>query len=125
LDDVYQALGHAQSVGRKKVYLLASHSHFYMEDVFRTDAWKGKVLPGWIVGTAGAVRYRLPAGAAPAPKSMTDVYGYLMGTAAADGSIAFSFQQVQVADLLQASQGKFPESLVRWCVDENKEMTAK
>ena len=122
---VYEALWHAQSVAHKKVYLLASHSHFYMEDVFRTDAWKGKVLPGWIVGTAGAVRYRLPAGAVPGPKAMTDVYGYMVGTAAADGSIAFSFQQIPVADLLRTSQGKYPESLVRWCVDENKQMTEK
>jgi hypothetical protein len=30
-----------------------------------------------------------------------------------------------VADLLRTSQGKYPESLVRWCVDENKELTAK
>jgi hypothetical protein len=123
--EVYEALWHAQSAAHKKVYVLASHSHFFLEDVFRTDAWKGKVLPGWIVGTAGAVRYRLPADAVPGPKAMTDVYGYLVGTAAADGSIAFSFQQVQAADLLRASQGKYPESLVRWCVDENKERTTK
>jgi hypothetical protein len=112
-------------VAHKKVYVLASHSHFYLEDVYRTDAWKGKELPGWIVGTAGAVRYRLPAGTVPGPKAMTDVYGYLVGTASADGSIAFSFQQLQVADLLPTSQGKYPESLVRWCVDENKELTVK
>jgi hypothetical protein len=123
--EVYEALWHAQSAAHKKVYLLASHSHFFMEDVYRTDAWKDKVLPGWIVGTAGAVRYRLPAGAVPGPKAMTDVYGYLVGTAAADGSIAFSFQQVQAADLLRTSQGKYPESLVRWCVEENKELTVK
>src|SRR5664279_3184248 len=122
---VYEALWHAQSVAHKKVYVLASHSHFFMEDVFRTDAWKGKVLPGWIVGTAGAVRYRLPAGSVQGPKSMTDVYGYLVGTAAADGSIAFSFQQVQTADLLRTSRGKYPESQVRWCADENKELAVR
>ena len=98
--EVYEALWHAQSVAHKKVYLLASHSHFYMEDVYRTDTWKGKVLPGWIVGTAGAVRYRLPPGVVQGPKAMTDVYGYMVGTASADGSIAFSFQQVQLEDLL-------------------------
>jgi hypothetical protein len=96
-----------------------------MEDVYRTDAWKGRVLPGWIVGTAGAVRYRLPAGAVAGPKAMTDVYGYLVGTVAADGSIEFAFQQVQVADLLRASQGKYPESLVRWCAEENQQLTEK
>jgi len=119
--EVYEALWHAQSAAHKKVYILASHSHFFMEDVFHTDAWKGKVLPGWIVGTAGAVRYRLPAGAAPGPKAMTDVYGYLLGAVSADGSIAFSFQQLQLADLLKTSKGKYADSLVRWCVDENKQ----
>jgi hypothetical protein len=123
--EVYEALWHAQSEAHKKVYILASHSHFFMEDVYRTNAWKGRVLPGWIVGTAGAVRYRLPAGAVPGPKAMTDVYGYLVGTAAADGSIAFTFQQVQADDLLRISRGKYPDSLVRWCVDENRELTAK
>ena len=123
--EAYEVLWHAQSVAHKKVYILASHSHFFMEDVFRTAAWKGKVLPGWIVGTAGAVRYRLPPGTVPGPKAMTDVYGYLVGEAAADGSVAFSFHEVKPADLLRSSQGKYPESLVRWCLDENKEMTVR
>ena len=70
---------HAQTVAHKKVYILASHSHFYMEDVYNTATWKGKVLPGWIIGTAGAVRYRLPAGKVTGPTAMTDVYGYLRG----------------------------------------------
>ena len=119
--EVYQALLHAQNTAHKHVYLLASHSHFYMEDVYRTDTWKGHVLPGWIIGTAGAVRYRLPAGAAPSPKSMTDVYGYLIGTAAADGSISFSFQRLSVADLLRANRGRLPEPLVHWCDEQNKQ----
>jgi hypothetical protein len=120
---VYEALWHAQSVAHKKVYILASHSHFYMEDVYRTDTWKGKVLPGWIVGTAGAVRYRLPPGTVTGPKAMTDVYGYMVGTASADGSISFSFQQIHLADLLRNNPSKYPESLVRWCVDQNKQLT--
>jgi hypothetical protein len=123
--EVYEALWHARSAAHKKVYVLASHSHFFMEDVYRTDAWKGRVLPGWIVGTAGAARRPLPEGTVPGPKAMTDVYGYLLGTAGADGSIAFSFQRVQLADLLTTSQGKYAESLVRWCVDENKQMTER
>ena len=123
--EVYEALWHAQSVAHKKIYVLASHSHYFLEDVFRTNTWKGKELAGWIVGTAGAVRYRLPAGVVPGPKAMTDVYGYMVGTAAADGSIAFSFQRIELAELLKTSQGKYPESLVRWCVDENKELTVR
>jgi len=51
-----------------------------MEDVYQTADWKNKVLPGWIVGTAGAVRYRIPSEAGPAQKAQTDVYGYMIGT---------------------------------------------
>jgi len=119
--EVYEALWHAQSVAHKHVYVLASHSHFYLEDIFHTDYWKDRVLPGWIVGAAGAVRYRLPAGIATGPKAMTDVYGYLTGAAAADGSISFSFHKLSLDDLLRANQGKSPEALVRWCNDENKQ----
>ena len=118
--DVYQTLWHAQDLAHKKVYLLASHSHFYMADVYRTETWKGKVLPGWIVGTAGAVRYRLPPGAPPAT-SMTDVYGYLLATAAPDGSISFDFQQIDLPELLRIDAGRHPAALVQWCVDRNKQ----
>ena len=118
---VYQTLWHAQDSAHKRVYLLASHSHFYMEDVYDTSEWKGRVLPGWIVGTAGAVRYALPEGAGPDQKGRTGVYGYLTGTVSADGSIAFSFEELSLADLMRANQGKQPEPLVRWCYSENKQ----
>ena len=118
--EVYNALLHAQNTAHKHVYILASHSHFFMQDVYNTAAWKGKVIPGWIVGTAGAVRYRLPPNAPPAT-SMTDVYGYLLATAAPDGSISFAFQKLAVEDLLRANHGRLPEPLVRWCVNQNKQ----
>jgi hypothetical protein len=117
---VYEALLHAQNSAHKRVYVFASHSHYFLEDVFRTDTWKGKVLPGWIVGTAGAVRYRLPAGVAQGPKAMTDVYGYMVATVAADGSISTSFQQLKLDDLRKANPG-VPDPLVRWCFEENKQ----
>ena len=123
--EVYEALWHARNTAHKNVYILASHSHFYLEDVYRTETWKDKVIPGWIVGTAGAVRYRLPAAAANSPKAITDVYGYLQGTVAPSGEITFAFQQLQTGDLLRASQGTFPEPLIRWCATENRELTAK
>jgi hypothetical protein len=119
--DVYRALWHAQNSAHKRVYVLASHSHFFMEKVFETSYWKGEVLPGWIIGTAGAVRYRLPPGADKGRKAATDVYGYLLATVADDSSISFAFQQLGFDDLLRASQDKQPESLVRWCVDQNKQ----
>jgi len=117
--EVYEALLHAQDSAHKHVYVFASHSHLFMEDVFRTDAWKGKVLPGWIVGTAGAVRDSLPPGVVPGPKSMTNVYGFMVANVGPDGTVSTSFQQLVLADLLRANPD-VPQSLVRWCYEENK-----
>ena len=65
---VYADLLQLQKTTRKNVYVLASHSHFFMDGVYNTDYWRnnGGVLPGWIVGTAGAVRYPLPPNAGDA-----------------------------------------------------------
>jgi hypothetical protein len=115
---VYEILWHALSAAHKHVYILASHSHFYMPDVYRTASWKGKVIPGWIVGTAGAVRYRLPTGAPAA--SMTDVYGYILGTAGPDGAIDFAFQKLTLQDLKRVNPDR-PETLIRWCVEQNRQ----
>ena len=110
--------------GGKKVYLLASHSHFVMDDVYRTPYWKDRVLPGWIVGTAGAVRYRLPPGQYGSFRcARTDVYGYLLATVLTDGSIQFAFHEISLDDLRLANAGKTPDSLVQWCYAENKEQT--
>ena len=118
---VYELLWHAHTSARKNVYMLASHSHYYMENIFDTAGWKGKVLPGWIVGTAGAIRYRLPLAAGPTQKGMTDVYGYLTGTVAADGAVSFAFHKLSLDDLRRASP-KVPEPLVRWCFEENRDL---
>lgn len=116
--ELYEALLHAQNAAHKKVYVFASHSHFYMENIYATPAWKGKVLPGWIVGTAGAQRYVLPSGVTPGSRAMTNVYGYLVATVGIDGSISTEFKQLRIDDLLQANGGK-PEALVKWCYQEN------
>jgi hypothetical protein len=113
---VYEALWSARTKAHKNVYVLASHSHFYMPDVYTTGVWKDKVLPGWIIGTAGAVRYRLPPGAPPAAK--TNVYGYMTGTVMADGSISFKFFELSLADVERASP-KYAPTLVRWCFEQN------
>ena len=117
---VYEMLLHAQNVGHKRVYVFASHSHFYMEDVYRTNAWKGKVLPGWIVGTAGAQRYVLPDGVQAGPKAMTNVYGYLVATVNGDGSISTAFERLSLDDLTKANPGR-PEPWVRWCYEQNRQ----
>lgn len=119
--DVYELLWDLEQSG-KKVYLLASHSHFVMDDVYNTDYWKGKVLPGWIIGTAGAVRYRLPQGVPIATISRTDVYGYLLATVMSDGSVEFQFKEVSLADAKSVDAGKYSDRLIEWCYAENKNM---
>jgi hypothetical protein len=117
--EVYNLLWSLQQSG-KKVYVLASHSHFVMDDVYNTPYWKDKVLTGWIVGTAGAVRYRLPRGVPTATISKTDVYGYLLATVMSDASIQFEFKELGLEDLKAASGGKTPEALIGWCYSENR-----
>jgi hypothetical protein len=51
---------------------------------------------------------------------MTDVYGYLLGTASSDGTIDFAFRKVTIDDLKRASPDR-PEAIVRWCVEQNKQ----
>jgi len=118
--EVYNLLWNLQQAG-KKVYVLASHSHFVMDGVYRTPYWKDRELPGWIVGTAGAVRYRLPPEITVGKIAKTDVYGYLLGTVLSDGSIQFDFEELGLDELRFANAGKAPDSLVRWCYTENKD----
>jgi Calcineurin-like phosphoesterase len=110
----------------KAVYVLASHSHFYMENIFDTAKLttpKGRQpLPGWIVGTAGAVRYQLPKDPPKEAKAKTDVYGYLVGTVSADSEeIDFSFQQVNESDVPQWVRQRYPDPLVPWCFAHNSQ----
>lgn len=110
----------------KPVYVLASHSHFVMEDIFDSVYWRdhGGVLPGWIIGTAGAVRYPLPPDVAPGKLARTHVYGYLLATVSASGSnkadpIHFEFREVPEqatsADVIQ----RFGPDLVHRCFQDN------
>jgi hypothetical protein len=116
--EIYLRLWDLQRAG-KKVYTLASHSHFVVDDVFNTPYWKGKIIPGWIVGTAGAIRYRLPPRIDIGGIARTDVYGYLLASVFADGTIDFSFEQLSLDDLRAVNAGVTPDSLVRWCYSEN------
>jgi hypothetical protein len=118
--EVYQMLWNLQQSG-KKVYLLASHSHFVMDDVYRTDYWKGHVLPGWIIGTAGAVRYRIPTNVDKGSIARTDVYGFLFATVMSDGTVNFEFRETPLDALRAANTRKLPDSLLQWCVNENRD----
>jgi calcineurin-like phosphoesterase family protein len=112
---------------KKNVYILASHSHFFMRDVFDSPYWRahGGVLPGIIVGTAGAIRYRLPDTAQgwPTERARTDVYGYVLGTVAADGSITFEFREVPRSAVPADVVARYSVVGVDWCFNENRDMT--
>jgi hypothetical protein len=104
----------------KPVYVLASHSHYIMEGVFDTSYWRehGGVLPGWIIGTAGAVRYALPPGAQQAKLARTHVYGYLLASVQPRGAndrdpIRFEFHELGEAQVPAAVMARYGEALVR------------
>jgi hypothetical protein len=113
---VYAALLKARNAG-KKVYALASHSHFYMSGIFDSPYWRehGGAIPGWIIGTTGAVRYALPPGAAQAREAKTNVYGYLLATASPDGSIRFDFKEIKEPDIPQPVVARFTPEFVHQC----------
>jgi len=119
---IYQDLLAFRAKTNKPVYVLASHSHFLIEDVYN-DACHARpetLLPGWIVGTAGAVRYRLPASVAGAKQARTDVYGYLLGTVKPSGEIDFAFKEVQAGNLPPQVTQRYGSKQVQACFEENK-----
>jgi len=106
----------------KRVYVLASHSHYYMRGIFDTPYWRvhGGVLPGWIVGTSGAVRYKLPKGAEYAEEAKTDVYGYLLASVGSDGAIRFEFREISEGDIPASVVARFTPAFVHDCFEKNR-----
>jgi hypothetical protein len=98
----YHRLGVTQSRG-KKVYIMASHSHYFEEYVYDTPEHNGHGLRGWIIGTAGAEQYR--------PEIR---YGYLLVEVNSDGTIRASFERVY-----RDSLPKGPEALAGYCFEQN------
>lgn len=111
---------------KKRVYVLASHAHFYMAGIFDTPQWRayvkeyGPVLPGWIVGTAGAKREPLPPDAVYAKQAMTDVYGFLLGSVSPNGAIQFQFHRIEGLDIPPFTGFRFTPEFGSWCFTENK-----
>lgn len=118
---LYEDLLNFRRKSHKNVYVLASHSHFYMSSIYDTDYWRahGGVLPGWIVGTAGAVRYALPADADRAKEKKQKTYGYLLGSVRPDGAIDFKFQEVTRQDIPEAVNQRFTPEFVNYCFEKN------
>lgn len=123
---VYEDLLKARA-GGKHVYVIASHSHFYLSGVFETDYWRshGGVLPGWIIGTTGAIRYALPPGAAAAREARTNVYGFLTGEATQDGTVDFQFHEIREPDVPHAVLERFTPQLVHDCFTGNREVPSR
>jgi hypothetical protein len=105
----------------KQVYVLASHSHFFLAGIFATPYWKahGGVLPGWIIGTGGAVRYPLPAGIETTEEAKTNVYGYLLATVSPGGAIRFEFREIRESDVPPDVVRRFTPELVHDCFAGN------
>lgn len=118
---VYTWFYDAQAAG-KHVYLIASHSHYFSPNIFNSPYWKqhtANVVPGWIIGAAGAHRYQLPRGADKA--SRTDVYGYMQGTVHVDGAIDFALQTLTEADLVQSKWPNAPLDAIHECFIHNSD----
>ena len=123
---VYEMLLKLQNESHKNVYVLASHSHFFMEGTFNTPYWQshGGVLPGWIVGTAGAERYPLPKDFHAAKAAKTNVYGYLLATVNPPGepagTIRFKFEELKENDIPRDVVGRFTSKFVHECFAANR-----
>ncbi len=122
---VYTWLFDAQAAG-KHVYILGSHSHYYSPNIFNTPYWKqhsGTVVPGIIIGSAGAHRYQLPKDADKASK--TNIYGYLQGTVKADGAIDFALHELTESDLVQSKWPNAPLDAIHECYIHNSDEAGK
>jgi hypothetical protein len=87
-EQVYDLLYRAHEIAGKHVYVFASHSHLYVEDAFGDQReHAGQVLPGWIVGTAGAEQYR--------KESEPIQYGYALAAVRPDGTLRVTFREVK------------------------------
>jgi hypothetical protein len=108
-EQAYKMLYDAQNLGgpaakRKHVYVFASHSHQFLEDIYNTPQLSGRVLPGWIVGTAGAQQY-----------TDTIRYGYVQVRVKPGGTI-----QTEFVDVKADSQPQAAKEITSYCFSQNK-----
>jgi hypothetical protein len=109
----YDMLLRAQTEYHKHVYLLASHSHFFRENIYDSPEHKGRVLPGWIIGTGGAQQYKVQADTSPI------MYGYMQVEVRDDGTIATQFKEVK-RDTPPLATGAGADYLTTFCFNENR-----
>jgi len=103
----YDLLAKVRSQG-KNIYVFASHSHYFEEDIYNSTEHQGNVIPGWIIGTAGAEQYR-----------QQIRYGYLLVRVEPNGTIVTSFK-----DVGRNTSSVVPEEspqLLDYCFERNRE----
>ncbi|HVX56145.1 MAG TPA: hypothetical protein VHA37_00285 [Candidatus Saccharimonadales bacterium] len=118
---VYHWLYDAQAAG-KHVYWIASHSHYYSPDIYDTSYWRqhtNRVVPGLIIGSAGAHRYTLPKTARKGAKTM--IYGLVQGTVHPDGRIDFALKELSEQELINARWPDAPPAAIHECYIHNGE----
>ena len=122
-DLVYTWFYDAQAAG-KHVYLIASHSHYYSPNIFNTAYWKqhsSQVVPGFIIGTAGAHRYQLPKTAEKSAR--THIYGFVQGVVQSDGVIDFTLRELSEDDLNKSRWANAPLDAIHECFVNNADPT--
>lgn len=70
-------------------------------------------------GTAGAIRYRLPADVSGSTLHKTDVYGYLFAIVSAEGTIRFEFKQINQSDITDATRKDYKDEFIHSCFAGN------
>jgi hypothetical protein len=110
---VYDMLFRAQNLSappekQKRVFVFASHLHYFEENVYDTPEHQGQVLTGWAVGTGGAEQ-----------KGPTIRYGYVLVEVRPDGSIGTQFKEVTRESPPLAS-GPGAATLTEFCFSLNK-----
>ncbi len=90
--------------------------------MYDTPYWRqhtSKVVPGWIIGSAGALRYALPKTAHPGAK--THIYGFMQGVVHGDGAIDCTLHELSEEDLIRARWPNAPLDAIHECFLHNAE----
>ena len=75
------------------------------------------IVPGWIIGSAGAHRYLLPKTAQKGAKE--HIYGYVQGVVHPDGSIDFALHELSEDDLVRSKWPNAPLDAIHECYIHN------
>jgi hypothetical protein len=120
---LYNRLLEFRKKSGKPVHVFSSHSHYYLTDIYNTAYWQsnGGVLPGWLIGTAGAEHYSVP----PEVKSFAawaeNQYGYAVVHVTPGGphAVEVRFMPVKREDLGPDLVKRFGQDAVDFCFSQN------